>query len=817
MPNKIPAVTLGAGINTIEGVLTTTAVLVTPPSAMKKKRITAKTVKVSDANSMQVTVRFPCQTNASNAALPTSTVDSLNHLTTAVSLAGSASDFSTESPVEKSDTSHSPVIKSFATVSNIENRTIACCTYLFYSLAELRRQFDTHFNTVVPHTRSVSTQISLDLTTLRKQSSQEIYYVLALNCTEQVSVINPPYEMTKKAQTLLAGTGHGNNKFDLQVFFQKYGDSYIDTITYGRFAVVIMQFQFCSKEQKKKVSGQLALSVGSAVIAGGLASSLQKTLQDQQYYIHLFTRGMDYTPTGMLASLDEIDKLIKNFSVEKQVSNFTQMGWTTASYLSVLRDRSSIEKNVDSEHILNNTINAEQEFHEKLLEYFRARQANANFTTDSRTEAMTALENYIVHKGIFDQLETSDSTALKACQEFIALKRNATALHQYVSAAREVSLIVENSRRAIQICVNALHDNLIDTTIKKQFDTCMTNKFTKAKEQILPQANFQLKILAAQLMMLRAIATDNADMNQVLALILGLAHIETEFKKQLQFLLMNLNFDANIIDTIRENVQELVELLTNWIQLIPTFSFLPIRSVSRCLMQYTTHKRGEYKFNLNLPDESIFLKMRIINLETGKSQPLSYNLLKLKKFVILKKYDKFLKFKRHARALIKIKQSASESEQFAITEELDNLYFKPSQDSLLNSTPFSSELHVYFAVSLPPTFMLACEEADNAFNTLLFDKAFKNLLLTVVSAQPEDLAEMLDGFVAALISHTPQPSARFFGPVRTPQRTPQPGAHFFGPAPEKLDSSSGLFVDASRDTADLCAASPDQCVERRLV
>jgi len=179
---------------------------------------------------------------------------------------------------------------------DVGNRRVTESVQFFDSLSELQTEFDTSLSATVP---SSGTSIGLNISSIKKQSTHEIYYVLHLSCQEGTRyfdtssplkpgafdlLTSPAVKSSKKPKKDenkepltspdLALTEDKHRLKNIKKFFAQYGDSFIDSITYGRWATVIIRIKADSLEKKQQISANLSQATGPATGDASAAYSL---------------------------------------------------------------------------------------------------------------------------------------------------------------------------------------------------------------------------------------------------------------------------------------------------------------------------------------------------------------------------------------------------------------------------------------------------------------------------------------------------------------------------------------------------------------
>lgn len=336
LKDKSSTFALGFGINTVTNTPAMQALKLDSSSAAKTdtKNTSATTDASKKPDGVDITVHIPAA-QLNQAAKPADVKDAAadnkgpadqNKDSSPSNVAQPSSDKSSTA-----DTSQAPKKSEGAVILPDPDRTIRSNTYFIDSLTDLRKQFDVGFNlgATIPSTPNISSQIELNLSNITQNTSQELYYVLELYCIEKEDILKEPYELLDSLKKAFA-----DETKPLKDIFDQYGDSFVNSISYGRWALVIIQLSLLSIEHKREISTKLG--VQAAEIAKGdvtLSSKLARKLENEQYTIHIYTGGLDYSPAGILNNdIKVIDTLVKSFSVDGQKVSAAQIGREFISY-----------------------------------------------------------------------------------------------------------------------------------------------------------------------------------------------------------------------------------------------------------------------------------------------------------------------------------------------------------------------------------------------------------------------------------------------------------------------------------------------------
>ncbi|OAI48537.1 hypothetical protein AYO45_00960 [Gammaproteobacteria bacterium SCGC AG-212-F23] len=477
---------LGAGINTLTDELAEQAVLIGQNNSKDTNSSKSSTDKQQTGTDLTISI-------------PLSQLLNVKPKDTTTATSGTTDSSKTDSTGQKNTTSSSsadttqtakPSTALVATTYPANSRRITSQTYVLTSLSELQRKFDASLSISVPQ---INTGIKLDLSSIQKQSTQELYYVLELRCIEKAESLNAPYELYAPLQKQLA---KADNPVALKRFFDKYGDSYVNTITYGRWALVVIQFKLLNKEHQSTVSAKLS-ATGKVDVDASISNTLSKRFQGEEYTVKVFSGGLDYTAPGILSPISEIDKLVQKFSVQDQKSDPAIIDINSTPYQMAINEEPNI---ADETKTANDQIKAAET---KLTDASTKKMTaeDAKTAADQKAEEakvdLDLSEAKDVTKKLASQkadiaaryarMDLDKKTALeaKAQKDYDAkitamatLKQqaqaaqlkaiqNAAKLNNLTTVAKNLLFIVHRTRQSIRVYLHALNYTKIDRTIFK--------------------------------------------------------------------------------------------------------------------------------------------------------------------------------------------------------------------------------------------------------------------------------------------------------------------------------------------------------------
>lgn len=368
-----PIVHLGGGFNSVKGKPAESAMPIQPVPLDKKKALSGATKKetapASSSDAFQVTVNMPPSLFRGPAELipekPTQGILSrlkkkatlkspFRASSQLVSPPSRSVDFASYSDdpdiehdrVEHDVLPHVPVTRAYRVI----DKQVRCDVHSTTSLVELERDLNASFG-VTAGSGIATASLGIDITKIKKQASQELYYALMLYCIESVEKIDQPYYMETSSAELLRKSG--------MRFFDDHGDQFVDSIQYGRWALVILQFRAETKEEQKKIAAKISGGAAAAPleVTGGLSQSIQETFKNESYDIKIFTGGLDHTSAGRLKNIDGLDAIVRQFHVEDQKSAPVQISWTSKPYMAIQHKQPS-EKDSALELTVGARINA---------------------------------------------------------------------------------------------------------------------------------------------------------------------------------------------------------------------------------------------------------------------------------------------------------------------------------------------------------------------------------------------------------------------------------------------------------------------------
>ncbi len=368
-----PIVHLGGGFNSVRAKPAESAMPIQPVPLDKKKALSGAMKKesapASSSDAFQVTVTMPPSLFRGSAEMipekPTQGLLSRFKNKTSLKSPSPASSQRVSSPSRRVDAAsysddpdieqdrgeqdvlpNLPVTRAYRVI----DKQVRCDVHSTTSLVELERELNASFG-VTAGSGIATASLGIDITKIKKQASQELYYALMLYCIESVEKIDQPYFMEASAAELLRKSG--------MRFFDDHGDQFVDSIQYGRWALVILQFRAETKEEQKKIAAKISGGAAAAPleVTGGLSQSIQETFKNDSYDIKIFTGGLDHTSAGRLKNIDGLDAIVQQFHIENQKSAPVQISWTSKPYMAIQHKQPS-EKDSALELTVGARINA---------------------------------------------------------------------------------------------------------------------------------------------------------------------------------------------------------------------------------------------------------------------------------------------------------------------------------------------------------------------------------------------------------------------------------------------------------------------------
>ena len=636
---------LGAGFNTISNLPLANAIFVAPTDINANQSNSSSTSKTNTSNDISVNIQVPIP-NLISASAKNSNANETN----AAQGSGNQNN--------NTLTNQSNMV----TRTTINNRKIVSTTGVYYSLSELQTTFDSKLNFDNPRA-----QIKFDIKDIKSDSIYEIYYVLDLHCFEIIESITPPYTFNPSLQNLLQAATDADS---LNNFHKCYGDSYVNSITLGRKASIIIQIECDSKEQQKSLSFNLSQNIGSISTGTSFTIALTKQLQNLTCKIHYRTAGLDYAVSGMVSSLDQLNTLIKEFTVDGQKSAPIPICWTTRPYKIALCELSPA--------------------------------------------AVTLPEN--------KETTTANSVNL--------IQKNATLLENYCASARELTHIIQDSAKAIQIYLCVLNSDKIDVSFQKKeihrIKRSDVNNFsTRNTFNIL-----HVSKLVSQL-------------NQLIDFVSELNNMDIRLD-ELDFKITQNIFNDSEIAHISAVLTLIIEELKAIIYRIPSELILPAVTIPYELIRKETHKKGEYHFSFKIPDGAEYIKIIITNPE-GDLMQLPIEHLKLKQ-----EKSRSILGLGHSNEIGVLRANQMSMDQIPIRDRLDSLYLKPSGYS--DETPYNVVILIGFRAHSVPKNLIP---NSNAISKIMDKYALKTQYLKSLSLLAQDEIEVsLSRILYAIKNHS---------------------------------------------------------------
>jgi len=196
---------------------------------------------------------------------------------------------------------------------------------VFTSLLDLKKSFSGSLNASITQGQ-YSFSGELDFSRIHQQSVNDLYCVLHLHSSTETISINGEYKLNTSAEDMLK-----NN--NLPEFVKNYGDGFVNSITYGRFAIVVIQFHLSSNQEQRALAASLQGAVGQSISSGGkFSNTFESALTNKECTIYQHVSGIDYVATPIPNDESGISAIIAKFSTLQQTAKPVQIGWTFKPY-----------------------------------------------------------------------------------------------------------------------------------------------------------------------------------------------------------------------------------------------------------------------------------------------------------------------------------------------------------------------------------------------------------------------------------------------------------------------------------------------------
>jgi len=177
------------------------------------------------------------------------------------------------------------------------------------SLRELREALEISVSASYSGLFSVSAKVDWSRETEIKE--QYLYLMVTCKVISGTKKLNAPYVLTEKAQAKLS-----QDPINWVDFRTRYGDTFIETITYGGEFYVLYEFQTRSSSEKTQLMAKLEGSYGAFSASAEVKRRVESIQVDTKTSVSYFVRGgtgqlPDITPENILDALLEFPVAVK--------------------------------------------------------------------------------------------------------------------------------------------------------------------------------------------------------------------------------------------------------------------------------------------------------------------------------------------------------------------------------------------------------------------------------------------------------------------------------------------------------------------------
>lgn len=213
---------------------------------------------------------------------------------------------------------------------------------IFNSLSSLKESLSGSLTAAVGESFNASLKISK----VKQESINDIYCLLRLQSSTETVSINDEYKLGDSAEELLK-TG------DLQRFVEIYGDGFVDSVTYGCDAMLLIQFHLQSTEEQKSVSASLQAVKAKTTIGATAEAELTKSLKDKRCSIYQTVDGLDFVPVSIPADETGIGTLVSQFKMTGQTAKPVPISSTFQPYIRAAKSEVAKAKAAELERLAN--------------------------------------------------------------------------------------------------------------------------------------------------------------------------------------------------------------------------------------------------------------------------------------------------------------------------------------------------------------------------------------------------------------------------------------------------------------------------------
>lgn len=586
--------------------------------------------------------------------------------------------------------------------------------FLTQTLRDLQEDFKEIFE---PKEANVVSNVKVNFASIKKKETFELYFGIAVFSPETIDILDETVALNSTAHALLKDQAYQKSKAekkseiisvkrtygdkgkedDVEVSFRNnnnveknndsvsescdmlerfaslYGDTYANSITYGRWMFFVAQIHLSSAEKVRNLNAELSGLTGSLLIEEGFTEGLSRTLKNLSYTVHFFSGGVDQPTAGNNRTTSQLDPLMNFFSSEGQKTAPVQLQWTYLPYHTLALNQATVAPSTASappivpEALNLGTFSALLDSFIKLTQHvngdshknsIEASQTSIHINCEPKSES-TVILNGARYKEIHLRLEpdsrstinvnmdstvtlnsssappkvetTYDNQILVVLMDFNNvtskarnLSRKIKALLDYISAHLQSlelpevnSLLLDELTQGYDVPTFIQNELYLYQKLEVPDDYHRKDFVSRSDESTRPRY-FYFNKDKARWRDLNDL--DYLDLFQIKYCICRLREIQT-LLLEMQQTLSSTSTQPNTILRIDSHVSSLVknalrplDALIHHIFNTDGNLFLPIKRImcESVAPAFRTLKQGEYQFDLNLPDKTDFLKFSMM-------------------------------------------------------------------------------------------------------------------------------------------------------------------------------------------------------------
>lgn len=201
-------------------------------------------------------------------------------------------------------------------VETVYKKEMKYTTTLVESVTELRKHLSSSLGGSAT-INNVAPEVNAAISASSDTSNHDLYYVIKINYVDHVDLLNGTMKSEEDANNLM-------NR-DIQDFYRANGDSYVNSITYGKELLAVVQIKTDSKQSKVDADVDIKATNPLFTAKASTKAGIEKLAKYNIANISIFTKGTKASVSTVASNLKELKACISSFekdsAEEKKVNS----------------------------------------------------------------------------------------------------------------------------------------------------------------------------------------------------------------------------------------------------------------------------------------------------------------------------------------------------------------------------------------------------------------------------------------------------------------------------------------------------------------